>query len=102
MVDSYYDVLAGENTERYVPRIVAAKEILTHPEKYGFVFDQEDLYTMPPTYEVEVDTVITNIAAFAKKHNTNYKELKMYNPWLRENKLNNKTRRLYKIKIPKK
>lgn len=102
MVDSYYDVLAGENTERYVPRIVAAKEILTHPEKYGFEFDEEDLYTMPPTYEVEVDTVITNIAAFAKKHNTNYKELKMYNPWLRENKLNNKTRRLYKIKIPKK
>ena len=99
-VTSYYDVLAGENTERYIPRIIAAKEILSNPEKYGFEFDNEDLYELGPTYTVEVDTVITDIASFAKKFGTNYKELKMYNPWLRENKLNNKTRRLYKIKIP--
>jgi hypothetical protein len=101
MVDDYYDVLAGENTERYVPRIVAAKEILSNPEKYGFEFDKADLYELGPTYTVKVDTVITNIAAFAQKFNTNYKELKMYNPWLRENKLNNKSRKLYEIKIPK-
>lgn len=99
-VDNYYDVLAGENTERYIPRIVAAKEILSNPEKYGFVFDKDDLYELGPTYTVKVDTAITNIADFAQKFGTNYKELKMYNPWLRENKLNNKTRRLYEIKIP--
>ncbi len=101
MVDSYYDVLAGENTERYIPRIVAAKEILSNPEKYGFVFDKDDLYELGPTYNVKVDTAITNIADFAKKFDTNYKELKMYNPWLRENKLNNKSGKLYEIKIPK-
>ncbi|MCP4884739.1 MAG: lytic transglycosylase domain-containing protein [Flavobacteriales bacterium] len=100
MVDSYYDVLAGENTERYVPRIVAAKEILSNPEKYGFEFDKDDLYELGPTYVVQVDTAITNIADFAKKFDTNYKELKMYNPWLRQNKLNNKSRKLYEIKIP--
>lgn len=100
MVDSYYEVLAGENTERYIPRIVAAKEILSNPEKYGFEFDKDDLYELGPTYTVKVDTVITNIADFAKKFDSNYKELKMYNPWLRENKLNNKSRKLYEIKIP--
>ena len=100
-VNSYYEVLVGENTERYVPRIVAAKEILSHPKKYGFYFDEEDLYVLKPTFTVKVDTVITNIALFAKKFDTNYKELKMYNPWLRENKLNNKSRKLYEIKIPK-
>jgi hypothetical protein len=99
-VSSYYDVLAGENTERYIPRIIAAKEILTHPEKYGFEFEKDDLYELGPTYTVEVDTAIADIASFAKKYGTNYKELKMYNPWLRENKLNNKTQRLYQIKIP--
>ena len=99
-VDSYYDVLAGENTERYIPRIVAAKEILSNPEKYGFLFDDEDLYNIKPSYTVKVDTAITNIALFATKFNTNYKELKMYNPWLRENKLNNKSHRMYEIKIP--
>lgn len=101
MVDSYYDVLAGENTERYIPRIVAAKEILSNPEKYGFVFTKDDLYELGPTYVVKVDTAITNIADFALKFNTNYKELKMYNPWLRENKLNNSSGKLYEIKIPK-
>lgn len=100
MVDSYYDVLAGENTERYVPRIVAAKEILSNPEKYGFEFDNEDLYKIGPSNAVKVDTAITNIANFAKKYNTNYKELKILNPWLRENKLNNKSGKLYEIKIP--
>jgi hypothetical protein len=99
-VNSYYDVLAGENTERYIPRIVAAKEILSNPKKYGFEFDDEDLYKMGPTYVVKVDTAITDIASFAKSFNTNYKELKMYNPWLRENKLNNQSRKLYEIKIP--
>ncbi len=101
MVDSYYDVLAGENTERYIPRIVAAKEILSNPDKYGFIFTKDDLYELGPTYIVKVDTAITNIADFAQKFDTNYKELKMYNPWLRENKLNNKSGKLYEIKIPK-
>lgn len=100
MVDNYYDVLAGENTERYVPRIIAAKEILSNPKKYGFYFDKEDLYSMPKSYEVKVDTPITNIAAFAKSFGTHYKELKIHNPWLRENKLNNKSRKVYYIKIP--
>jgi hypothetical protein len=99
-VTSYYDVLAGENTQRYVPRIIAAKEILTQPEKYGFQFDKEDLYELPASYPVKVDTAISNIASFAKKYNTNYKELKIHNPWLRENKLNNKSGRTYYIKIP--
>jgi membrane-bound lytic murein transglycosylase D len=101
LVDNYYDVLVGENTERYVPRIVAAKEILSHPKKYGFEFDKDDLYVIKPFYVVQVDTVITDIAVFAQNFDTNYKELKMYNPWLRENKLNNKTRKMYEIKIPK-
>ncbi|HBK71947.1 MAG TPA: murein transglycosylase [Flavobacteriaceae bacterium] len=101
-VTNYYDMLAGQNTQRYVPRIIAAKEILSNPEKYGYEFDEEDLYTMPDSYPVKVDTPILNIASFAKKHNTNYRELKVLNPWLRENVLNNKSRKKYIIKIPKK
>jgi len=101
-VNSYYDVLAGENTQRYVPRILAAKEILNNPKKYGFVFEKEDLYKLPLSFPVKVDTPITNIASFAKKHDANYKELKILNPWLRENKLNNKSRKVYYIQVPEK
>jgi len=99
-VDDYYDLLLNSETSRYVFRIVALKEVLSNPKKYGFEFDDEDLYTLPKTRTVKVDTVITNIASFAKQFNVNYKELKLHNAWLRENKLNNKSRKLYEIKIP--
>jgi len=99
-VDDYYDLLLNSETSRYVFRIVALKEIMSNPKKYGFEFDQEDLYTLPKTKTVKVDTAIANIASFAKHFGTNYKELKLHNPWLRENKLNNKSRKLYHIKIP--
>ena len=101
-VSSYYDALLPNETERYVFRILALKEVISNPEKYGFIFDKEDLYKLPKTYTVKVDTTITNIANFAKRYGITYKELKLHNSWLRENKLNNKSRKLYTIKIPKK
>jgi membrane-bound lytic murein transglycosylase D len=99
-VTSYYDALLPNETERYVFRIIAIKEVLSNPKAYGFIFDENDLYTLPKTKTVQVDTVITNIASFAKNFGTNYKELKLHNPWLRENRLNNASRKLYDIKIP--
>lgn len=99
-VTSYYDLLVGDETKRYVPRIVAVKEILTHPKKYGFIFENNDLYNLTPTKTIKIDSAITNIALFSKKLGINYKILKLHNPWLRENKLNNKTHKEYSIKIP--
>lgn len=99
--DDYYDLLLAEETQRYVPRIIAIKEIISKPNNYGFYFDKEDLYELPATKTVTVDTVINNVADFALKFKTTYKELKIHNPWLRENKLNNKSRKEYQIKIPK-
>ena len=43
LVDSYYDLLLNSETGRYVFRILAVKEIMTNPERYGFVFISEDL-----------------------------------------------------------
>ena len=99
-VSDYYDLLLGEETKRYIPRMVALKEILNNPKKYGFIFEKEDLYNLKATKLIKVDTAITDIARFSKDFGINYKVLKMYNPWLRENKLNNKSRKLYYLKIP--
>jgi len=99
-VDSYYDLLLNRETKRYVFRILATKEILSNPSKYGFVFENQDLYNEIPVYTVEVDTAITNIASFAKNMGVNYKQIKIHNPWLLQNHLNNKSRKLYYIKIP--
>ncbi|QOD61183.1 lytic transglycosylase domain-containing protein [Polaribacter haliotis] len=98
-VNNYYDAKLPDETERYVFRILALKEIISNPKKYGFVFEKEDLYTLEKTRTIKVDTAISNITHFAKKYGMNYKEFKILNPWLRENKLNNKSRKMYEIKI---
>lgn len=99
-VNDYYDLLLGEETGRYVFRILALKEIMSHPEKYGFNFDEDDLYRHIPTREVKVDTAVTDFADFAKSFGINYKVLKIHNPWLREAHLNNRSRKTYFIDIP--
>lgn len=99
-VTDYYDLLLGSETERYIFRIVAIKEILNHPAKYGFNFEEKHLYKPIITKKVDVDTAVTDFARFAKDFGINYKILKIHNPWLREAYLNNKSRKLYEIKIP--
>lgn len=99
-VISYYDAFLPNETERYVLRIIALKEVLSNPRKYGFKFEEKDLYTMEKTRTIKVDSAITNIALFAKNFGLNYKELKLHNPWLRQNKLNNRSQKVYEIKIP--
>ena len=100
-VETYYDLLLNRETKRYVFRILAMKEILSNPTQYGFVFEAQDLYTEVTVYTVEVDTAITNIASFAKTMGVTYKQMKIHNPWLLQNHLNNKSRKLYHIKLPK-
>jgi membrane-bound lytic murein transglycosylase D len=101
-VTDYYDLLLGEETGRYMFRIVALKEILKNPKTYGFNFEETDLYTTIPTFNVIVDKDVTDFAAFSKEYGINYKILKIHNPWLREAHLNNKSRKQYIIEIPEK
>jgi hypothetical protein len=99
-VFTYYDLLLGEETGRYVFRIVALKEILKNPNLYGYNFINKDLYQPVPTYKVSVDSTVTNFAGFAQRFGINYKILKIHNPWLREKHLNNNSKKEYFIKIP--
>jgi hypothetical protein len=100
-VNTYYDLLLGEETGRYVFRIIALKEIMSNPQKYGFNYRTADLYPPIETYKVSVDTAVTNLVSFAEGFGLNYKILKIHNPWLREPHLNNKSRKEYFIEIPK-
>ncbi len=100
--ESYYDLLLNDETSRYLFRILAFKEILSNPEKYGFNFREKDLYESIPTYKVKVDTAVTNFASFAKEFDINYKILKIHNPWLRDTYLKNASGKEYYIEIPEK
>ncbi len=99
-VKDYYDLLLGQETGRYVFRIMAIKEILSHPEKYGFDIEKEDMYEAVPTFQVDVATPVLSFADFAQQYEINYKILKRHNPWLREAHLNNQSGKKYTIEIP--
>jgi membrane-bound lytic murein transglycosylase D len=98
-VHNYYDLLLKDETFRYIFRILALKEVMTHPVQYGFYFRKMDLYPPFEYTSVSIDSSITDFADFAIRHKINYKTLKLLNPWLRQNYLINKDRKNYSIKI---
>lgn len=98
-VSSYYDLLLNDETSRYLFRVLAIKTIFENPKLYGFNYREKDLYTMPELKQITIDSTIKNLADFAISQGINYKELKIYNPWLREIKLNNSSKRKYELDI---
>ena len=98
--DNYYDLLLGTETKRYIFRILAVKEIIQAPERFGFYVEKAQLYSPLAYRTIPVDTAITNIARFSGQMGVSYKTLKIYNPWLLQNHLNNKSRKLYHIALP--
>lgn len=99
-VNSYYDLLLAEETERYVFRILALKLILENPGAYGFYIAEADRYPKFKTRKVEVSATVANLADFSIEQGTNYKMLKYFNPWLRENALTVRSGRTYIIELP--
>jgi membrane-bound lytic murein transglycosylase MltF len=98
--DSYYELYLNEETFRFVARILALKEIMTHPEKYGYFIEREKLYKPYKYKTVNVRYGIKDLADFAQRHGTTYKELKLLNPWLRDNYLPARKGKIYRLKIP--
>lgn len=98
---NYYDLLLNTETSRYLFRAIAVKEVIEHPEKYGYTIRKKDLYPLLETYKINVDSSITDLYAFAKQQKVNYKILKLCNPWLREGYLKNPERKNYLIDLPK-
>ena len=96
----YYDLLFVEETQRYVFRIVALKLIMENPKQYNFVVHEDEKYPFIKTREVEINWAVKNFADFAIEQGINYKFLKDFNPWLRDDKLTNAAGKKYTVKIP--
>jgi membrane-bound lytic murein transglycosylase D len=99
--NNYYEMNLNEETSRYIFRLVAIKEILTNPEKFGFYLTSEDIY--PPLEPYHIDTVqnsIPSLADYAKSKGITYRMLKVYNPWLLDSRLDNPSGKTYLIKLP--
>lgn len=96
--NNYYDLLLGEETERYIFRILALKQIMTHPELYNFETVQP--YPAEKTKIVKVNQAVPDWAEWAAQHHISYKTLKRFNPWLRRSGFHNTNHKTYEIKIP--
>ncbi|MFY7734065.1 MAG: lytic transglycosylase domain-containing protein [Bacteroidia bacterium] len=83
----YYDLFLNTETSRYVFRILAMKEIAEKPQQYGFYIAKNHLYDPIPTMNLSVNYSIPDLAAWAIQFKTNYKTVKLLNPWLRSNTL---------------
>lgn len=100
--DTYYDLNLNSETSRYVFRLVAIKEIMKRPHDFGFYIEKEDRYPPLDDYKtVIVDGPVGNWGDFAREHGTSYRMLKVYNPWLTEAKLTNRSGKTYEIRLPK-
>ena len=98
--DNYFDLLLPEETERYLFRMFAFKIIFTDPKKYGYDIENLNLYPYIETQSVIVNKTISNLTEWAEERNLTYKELKYFNPWLRNNTLTVKKNKTYEIELP--
>jgi hypothetical protein len=99
-VSNYYDLYLPQETARYVLRIVAIKEIIENPKKYGFEVNAKHLYQQEKLRYIEVTETVPDLVQFALAHGSNYKLLKRYNPWLRADRLSVKKGKTYRIALP--
>ena len=99
-VDNYYDLMLNEETSRYVFRILAAKEILEHPRRYGFEVPDELLYEIEPIKYVTVSENIDNWVDWSQAQGINYKLLKRHNPWIQSSSLKVSSGKEYLVAIP--
>lgn len=98
---NYYELNLNEETARYVFRIIAIKEILSRPRDFGFYLEDEDFYpALNKFHTVTVNGAVPNWGDFARENGTNYRMLKIYNPWLISDKLINSAKKTYELKIP--
>lgn len=100
LTQNYYDLYLNAETARYVFRILAAKQILTHPTQYGFNIRESEKYAPYQTKQVEVDTTVNSLVQFGKTMDVNYKIIKKLNPWLISDKLPNTSAKKYTILLP--
>ncbi|WP_296698110.1 lytic transglycosylase domain-containing protein [Algoriphagus sp.] len=98
---NYYDLHLNDETSRYMFRILAFKVIFENPGAFGFNLRESDYYSEPEMKSIIVTSDIKNLANWAKEQGSTYKELKLYNPWLRDKDLNVRKGRSYDLAIPK-
>lgn len=96
----YFELFLNEETSRYILRIVIIKELMQNAAKYGFVFDENEMYRPYKSTKVRVTTRIENLGEWSEKQGTTFKYVKLYNPWILKRELPAPSRGYWEIEIP--
>ncbi len=99
-VQGYNELYLNTETSRYVFRLLAIKEIAERPENYGFFLAKTHNYDPIPTREVKVTSSVLDLAKWAIDEGTNYKNVKLLNPWIRKGNLTIKEGDILTIALP--
>ena len=102
LVKNGLDLYLAEETMRYPFRIMAMKLIMENPAAYGFRITDDQLYTPREVDIVDVKGSVDSWAKWAKSRGITYRDLRDENPWIRSDKLTNKSGKTYKVRVPKK
>lgn len=95
------DMVLPAETSRYIFRLMAVKQVMSEPRKYGFSLRSSDLYpVIPVAKEIAIDSTEVNWVDFAKENDITYLQLREANHWIRSTTLKNKNGKSYKVAIP--
>ena len=83
-VDNFYRLYLSLESQRYLFRILAAKQIISTPERFGFYLSEGDYYA-PRQYTRVSLTLLeeTSLTVVAKAAKSDFKHIKDLNPELR-------------------
>jgi hypothetical protein len=82
--NDFYQLYLPLETQRYIFRIISAKIILSDPQRFGFEFTDQDLYSPLSFDRIHVECFQdTPIHIVAQAANTHFKTIKDLNPELR-------------------
>ncbi|GKS56881.1 hypothetical protein YTPLAS18_04080 [Nitrospira sp.] len=98
-VSDYWKLHGPRETMRYVPRIIAAKEIYSQPEKY-LGLSKRDLYAPleTETVTVSIKEPRRGLVSIAEEFGTYFLELKLLNPEFKKDYLPKGT---YRVRVPR-
>lgn len=98
---NYYDLLLNSETGSFVYRILAYKTLFSNPGHFGIKKKKLNYFSKIPLKIIKVDSSIANIGFLAKYLGCNKAVIKIYNPWLLGESLQNPENKTYEFKIPK-
>ncbi len=100
-VKNYWDLYLPEETMRYLPRILSLKIVAQDPAAYNFLLEEKDKHKPFKNYKiVKINQKDIDWSAFAAEHGTDYRQLRILNPWIRSYSYANNGQTEYEVMVP--